>query len=410
MLGQSTDLQKALSNRRLIDAAGLRIFPGRHIAIITDVPNRAEVEDLINAFDQAVPGWCDYFDVAPKDAGDWKTIACLMVDQEKFMRAKLLPDDLPPFPAGFQRHGDIWFFVQPGNYYTRHLLLHEGTHAFMEKFLGGFGPPWYSEGMAELLAVHKWKDGKLYIKHRVKSRDEVPNWGRVKIIRDCLASDQKMSLAEVLEIPNDSFQKVRFYAWAWAACEFFDSHPEYQDVFRKQMALAAESAERFNKHLKSQISNWDAAENEWQMMIEEIEYGYDVRLAQAVPVIRSEPAGNKTVVTVSADRGWQSTGIQIEANRTYEFTASGQFQIKHDGKPWISQAGGVTIEYYRGRPLGQLIASIKSEDSPSSTTAIGRRRDVKFDQSGELYLRINESPAAWDDNQGSLEVTIHTKD
>ena len=81
-----------------------------------------------------------------------------------------MPEDLPDFLAGYQRGHEIWIYLQPGDYYTRHLLLHEGTHAFMGWFLNGFGSPWYSEGMAELLAINQWQDGKLQLHYQLRDR------------------------------------------------------------------------------------------------------------------------------------------------------------------------------------------------------------------------------------------------
>jgi len=49
--------------------------------------------------------------------------------------------------------------LQPTNYYTRHLLLHEATHQFVCEAFGRRVdplPPWLSEGLAELVAHHNW--------------------------------------------------------------------------------------------------------------------------------------------------------------------------------------------------------------------------------------------------------------
>jgi len=52
--------------------------------------------------------------------------------------------------------------VQPSDYATRHLLLHEATHQFHHLAVTGNQPPsgfWYVEGLAEYFAMHNW-DGK----------------------------------------------------------------------------------------------------------------------------------------------------------------------------------------------------------------------------------------------------------
>ncbi len=83
-------------------------------------------------------------------------------------------------------------------------------------------------------------------------------------------------------------------------------------------------------------------------------------------------------------------------------------------KPWPCEPGGVTIEYYDGRPLGILLGAIDSRDKPSANAApsffepiaIGLHATLKPTASGTLYLRINDSAAALDNNRGTLTVSI----
>ena len=385
LVAQQTSPTRLQIDTARIRAAGLRLLEGRHVTLITDVRDRDDIDEFAAVFDQAVPQWCAYFGVAQRQAESWKTIGCVIADKSRFQRAGLLPDDLPLFPAGYQRSGDMWLFVQPGDYYTRHLLLHEGTHAFMERFLRGYGPPWYAEGMAELLAVHSWSAGQLTLKTRIRDRAQVPFWGRVKIIRHDRQNDATMSLAEVMDTPNKSFQKVRYYAWAWAACEFFDTHPDYQAPFRQLQRRADAPHDQFNRDFKLQLAaQWPSVEKQWEWMVEEIEYGYDVARAKPVDVLSKRTDEGWIELTVSAERGWQATGIEVVAEQLYQIRAAGEYQIKKDEQPWICQPGGVTIEYYRGRPLGQLIASVKSEEDAPQTVTLGNGGEIRFAQSGEL--------------------------
>ena len=57
----------------------------------------------------------------------------------------------------------------------------------MNTVMGGCGPPWYMEGMAEYLATHRWHDGRLTLGYMPPNRDEVPQWGRIRIIQDAVA-------------------------------------------------------------------------------------------------------------------------------------------------------------------------------------------------------------------------------
>jgi len=73
----------------------------------------------------------------------------------------------------------------------------------------------------------------------------------------------------------------------------------------------------------------------------------------------------------------------------------------------------VTIRYYRGRPLGILLGTLWAQDRPGTEPtpflrpfAIGTGRPFVPKRSGTLYLAVNESPAALDDNAGTLQVVI----
>jgi hypothetical protein len=397
-------------DQQALAARGLTVTRSPHLTLVTDARNRRDVAEFNEVFEQAVGQWCRYFDIPVTVTSDWHLTGCVVMpgNESTFAEAGLWPDDLPPFPAGFQRASQFWIYLQDGDYYTRHLLIHEGTHAFMERFLGGYGAPWYAEGIAELLAVHAWSDGRLQIRHAIRRREEVPFWGRVKLVRQDRDADRRTSLDEVLNLPVDSFRQVRHYGWAWAACEFFDSHPEFQESFRQLASVADLPAGHFNRRFLDDLGErWPTACREWEMMVDEIDYGYDVARAAPVEVRQRVADGPVTRLTLAVDRGWQKTGIRVAPGRPLKIDASGKFLVKHDGQPWPSDAGGITIEYYRGRPLGRLLAAISfAGQRDLQVMDVGTGGVVTGDRAGELYLRINESPSAWRDNEGQLSVTV----
>ncbi|MGI9518597.1 MAG: hypothetical protein ACR2NP_16190 [Pirellulaceae bacterium] len=393
-----------------VEAEGLQVTRGDHLTLITDVRERADVDEFVTVFDQAVEGWCDYFAIPRASAEDWHMTGCLILDPQKFTDAGLLFDDLPAFPAGYQRNDMMWLFVQDGDYYTRHLLLHEGTHAFMEKFLGGYGPPWYAEGMAELLAVHRWSDGQLVINHRIGHRDEVPYWGRVKLIREDRDNDRGFDLDEVLMIPPDSFQQVRYYGWAWAACEFFDRHLQYQEVFRRLPSLVNVDPLEFNQQFRRELeSDWETARQDWQNMVQEMDYGYDVERASLSTVADRSSSDDATEFGLASDRGWQDTGIEVRGGMQLEISGNGMYRVRDEGgTAWPADAGGITIEYYQGRPLGRLTAAVLPSESndPLNVIDIGTATTIAIPADGRLLMRINESPADLHDNEGQLQVRV----
>ena len=400
-------------DERKLAANGIRTIRGKHLALHTDVRDRADVDELAEVFDQAVPQWCEFFGVESRDAQTWQQDASIILDQERFVRAGLFPADVPKFLAGFQRGSQIWVYIQQGDYYTRHLLVHEGTHGFMSQFLGGLGAPWYAEGMAELVGLNQWTDGRLTIAHRVTSRDEVPYWGRVRLIREAVERGQTKTLDEVFAIPGSAFRQVESYAWAWAACEFLAHHPLSKECFADLTAHCADDATTFNRRLTEPLKSvWPELDLQWREFLKEIDYGFDVARAAIAPAEASDDQAAPGF-RITSDRGWQATGIDVVKGKSLSITATGEFQIAKDSEAWICQPNGVTLEYYRGLPLGRLTAAIlpataADPNSPRELVVldVGDRGTIIPDRDGQLLLRINDSPALWRDNAGSIDVRI----
>ena len=100
--------------------------------------------------------------------------------------------------------------------------------------------------------------------------------------------------------------------------------------------------------------------------------------------------------------------------------ASGQYQVAKTGgenkETWRSEAGGITLDYYRGQPLGKLlcgIADLQTEPVTEESLAglfkphfIGLGGEIVVERDGILCFRINESTARLDDNDGGLIVEV----
>ncbi len=401
-------------DRHLVETEGITVLSGRHVTVFTDVHGRSDVDELPQVFDLAVPQYCKYFNIDPELARTWHVDTCIISDRARFQRAGLFPSDMPQFLAGFQRGGQTWIYDQPPPYYVRHLLLHEGTHAFMLHFLGATGPPWYSEGMAELVALNRWRDGKLTLAYNVQSRDDVPDWGRVRLLRDAVDAGQSRSLRDVLSIESTAFRQVDSYAWAWAACEFLSKHPLSAEVFRQLPDRVSESPERFNQALTDSLNSvWDQLEFEWSLFLDEIDYGFDVRAMALRKVGNPSDAANQTqTLDVSSQFGWQLTSISLRSGQRVSLTSDGEFQIANDGVPWPSRANGVTIEYHQGKPIGRMIAAVFPNDFAATRSStlevfdVGEHNVIQASSDGVLALRINDSPAKLGDNVGGVQVTI----
>lgn len=400
-----------------IAAAGIRKLEGKHVVLYTDLPAAADVDELPQVFEAAVPLWCSYFGVDPAKLPDWRIIGSVMKEKEPFLGAGLYPESLPDFPHGYNVGSQVWLYDQPSAYFRRHLLLHEGTHAFMLRWLGGAGPPWYMEGMAELLGTHRWEKGQLTLGVMPASKEEVPYWGRVKIVKDAAAAGNALSLIDLMRYDAHAHLKVEAYGWCWAAAMFLDNHPLSQAAFRDLKANTRDRSIEFSKRFYESVKeNWPAIVEDWQIFVAECDYGYDVPRAA---VLRKEAIAlpnEGATVTLATDHGWQSTGYRLEAGKTYKIAATGRYQIASTPKPWPCEAGGVTIHYFHGKPLGMLMAgsSDLEGESPSITPltkpqAVGLSGELAAEVTGTLYFKINEASSGLADNSGTLQVTIRPK-
>jgi hypothetical protein len=323
-----------------------------------------------------------------------------------------VPADVPTFTSGYARQGQLWCLDQTSEYYRRHLLLHEGTHVFMDGLAGGLGPRWYAEGMAELLATHRLAEGKLTLNYFPRAAEEVSKWGRIEIVRADFAERRAMTLDRVFTYDPAKDGENRWYGWCWAAAAFLDGHPRYRSRFRQLQELVARPD--FNQALVAAFGDdGSRVQEDWQVFVAGIDYGYDFSRAD-VDFVVGKPlgAGGDTAV-VAADRGWQAAGIQLQAGKKYRLRASGRYQVADKPRTWWCEPGGVTIRYYDGRPLGMLLAAVRADDAaPGAASGLVKPLSVGLEtvltapRDGTLYLKINDSCGSLADNGGSLEVRV----
>jgi hypothetical protein len=390
-----------------IAAAGIRKLSGSRFTLYTDLPVDRTIEELLPLFEQGVPQWCDYFRVDPAKLAGGHVRGCLMKDKARFSDAGLLPAELPAFANGYTRGNEIWWFEQNTDYYRRHLMLHEATHAFMYSTFGTCGPPWYMEGLAELLATHRLADGRLMLGYFPTNREEVPDWGRIKIVREAVQSGRPIALDEILDYAADAYLKNEAYGWSWAVAAFLDGHPAYRDRFR---ALIGDlKSDDFDRRFRARFADdWRELNIEWQVFIHELDYGYDL-VRNAMKFHPGEPL-EQGKLAVAADRGWQSSGVRVEPGVDYEVTSAGRYQVAERPKVWWCEPDGVTIRYHRGEPLGKVLAMVLPDDLTTAPwpapIPIGTAKTLSVQAAGVLCFKINDSPAELSDNAGSVEVKV----
>ncbi len=393
-------------------AAGIRKLTGKRLTLYTDVAPSPAVDELPRVFDAAFPQWCELFgiDAAKHDA--WQMRGFLMTDRTRFEAVGLCAAEIPQFLNGFTREHEFWWYNQASDYYRRHLMLHEGTHGIMFTLQDSGGTAWYMEGVAELAATHRWKDGMLTLAQFPASSDEVSKLGRIETVTRDVETEIGLSLREVLDLKNAAFSKVEPYAWTWATAAFLYEHPRYRDRFRQLMRSRA--GDGFNERLRQAYAD-DSRELavEWQVFIADLAHGYDFERTQ-LDLIAGKPLApdNSLNVTVAAGRGWQNTGVLVEGGKQYKLSASGQYQLATTPKPWISEPAGVTIRYYHGLPLGTLIAVVNSDGPEGGSSllkpdVIGMGAMLSPKATGTLFLKINDSAGELSDNAGSAKWSSH---
>ncbi len=415
-LASVPDPSDRIDQERVV-ALGIRRIASVHLTLYTDLPSEEQIDALPAVFDQAVPQWCAYFQRDPAELVGWRLTAYLMQTPQKFRDAGLLPADIGAFLHGYNRGREMWIHEQQTAYYRRHLLLHEGTHGFMQTQLGGAGPPWYMEGVAELLATHTWRDQRLALRQMPANVQATPGWGRIRIIRDQIAAGRAVSLQQIFHYGPRSHREVEPYAWSWAVSAFLDFHPRWQAAFRGLQHQAQDLSPAFSARFLQQLeSEWSDLVQEWRLFIEELHYGYDIPRSAFVRRSSEELPVDGAVAQVATDRGWQSTGWRVVAGRTYTLVAEGRYQLDDQPRVWWCEPNGVTIRYHRGRPLGMLLAAtVPTGDEESATpqfqpVAIGRSGTLMAKKDSILYLAINEPSRQLSNNKGTITVRIESQD
>jgi hypothetical protein len=399
-----------------VEAAGIRRLPGKHFVVYTDLPEGSAADGLCGLLDQALPLWCDYFGVDAGLAEPWLINAFVMEQPQRFRAAGLLPEEVAGIPTGYNHGHQFWVVRQPDDYYTRHLCLHEATHSFMQWFLGGCGPAWYREGMAELLGLHRVDEaGNLAIEARITATGQAPGWGRVSLLKEAMKAGKTLPLAEVLDLSQMGFYDADLYSWSWAACEFFSRHPATGEAFRKMADEARDTSLAFSAGLRRRLHrDWPDVQRDWLLFLDDLEYGADAARSVLRPAEELPAVDGARTFRLAVSHGWQSTGIRVTAGQSLEFSATGRYQVRGGERPWPCEAGGITIRYWRGRPLGQLLAGVLADgtgrDAATSPVGdiqpVGLAATLPFAVDGELVLRINEGTGSMDDNEGQLSVMV----
>jgi len=393
---------------------GIQKFESKRLRLFTDI-DEAKAQALPPLVDHIYDAWTAAFGPLPPaaDGAEFQITGYLMKEADRFVAARMLRDDLPSFEHGRHLGLEFWMKEQDLDYYREHLLLHEATHCFMTATPGGDQPLWFHEGMAEMFGSHHPDEsGKPQFCVFPKPDGAYDGFARIRFLTDEIAAGRSMTASEVTLMGPGDFATYakRPYAWSWALCSFLDKHPNYRDRFRELVRHSSEPG--FEGRLQEAYRNEPRLNPEWQLFLAHMEEGYDFDRA-SIDFKRGVIFARPTDVEVQADRGWQSSGLQVERGKSYSITAEGRVTLGQSTKPWISEPAGISLRYAYGRPIGTLLAAVVSDPRQIGgdggllkPLAAGTSTIIEPAATGTLYLRINDRFSSLADNTGSYRVNV----
>lgn len=343
---------------------------------------------------------------------------------------------------GMQNIPPLWFTEGMAEYWATHTMEHSAAS----------GEP-ASQGSSE--AVFGRNENSVQFQFGVlpASTDAFPGWGRISEIRRSFqlepicaedfgsvrgtfakgstadfGTEQRRSdhwiagqpaLDSILNPPTSKFADDSQYAYAWALCWFLHNHPDYRQPFTEVQKMRRGDLFRaaFDQNLSALLP---AMGIDWLLTVDSLTEGFDParcfsRRVGHPPLpfpAESSAAENATPLpkslSIAAESDWQSTGLLLTKGQQLQISASGRFQIGKDSEAWIAEPNGVTLQFYRGRPLGELVAILVDPQArfASRRIAIGSLGTFEVPFDGELWLQLNDSAAQRYDNQGSANVVI----
>ena len=406
-------------------AHGLRIVQSKHLVLVADLPQEsvAELPQLADALFANLEARLGK--LAPNIAGtEFQVTGFLMDARDRFEQAGVLPPDEFTIRHGRHLGYQFWINNQPAEYYRRHLLLHEFVHCFMmcEYGRNDIPPLWYTEGIAEYFATHRLHTDVTKSEFTIlpTSGEGFEGWHRIVEVRRHFNQEPSatgelagiISLQTVMHPPDTTFVEDSQYANAWALVWLINHHPELKLEFA---ALAScRTQDQFNDAMaKIPEQTLQQMNQIWPLFLDglaEAEVS-TVRFPSLTATTSSQMHSANTLpleLTLDAARQWVSTGVELTAGQQVLIECEGRFVVNETTKPWISEPNGITIDYVRGRPLGEVIGMIVSTDGTKTTRhiPIGKSKTLQSPIDGILWLQINDQWADRADNDGNVTVRI----
>lgn len=385
----SLPISTLLADENNFTEFGLLTREGQHLRLTSDVDDPKLLNDLVQSFDDSVPQWLAFWGVPEAQVANWKIQAYLMRNVDTFRKSGALPDHIPRFEHGYSTLTTIWVRYQDTTYYNRHLVLHEGVHSLAFELFGAGGPSWFMEGTAELLALHRNRVpvpskqprselpanalvlaqsmDAFTINQLPRNRLDTPGWGRYKIVARHREAGTVPTLKSVLKLPTELNGEVEAYTWCWAASSLFTQSPESREAFLKAARRGSDQTEAFTSEFYRDVAEqWPVLSARWRLMMNDLDYGFDWSRHQVtLSTSDSRASGAPIQMSVTPDQSWQSVGVWFPKDARLRFAVDGRCHVTPD---WVSEPAGITLEYNRGHPLGQLQVCVLPIATPAGAT------------------------------------------
>lgn len=418
------------------DKNGMNVLHASNMKLVTDLPIDDELMAWPGYLEQALLQWQKFFAPPTARVSAFTPAVYLVGDKNRWESLGLLNSLPTKLADGYQLGLDLYVAEQPSPYYRRLLFLHEATHAVMYLWQGGTGSPWMAEGLADYLGTHRIIDDKIQLGFFPDSPEQVPHWGRIRLIKESIEQGTAPTLTEIIHFPDMQTDRMLRYAWSWALCTFLLNHPDtkhdFQTLYRGQLDYSMRASQAFEAIMRPR---WNKLSIQWRCFVDDLSFGMDlVRLPLNLKGDTVESYGQITQesLRIAADRGWQVAPGVVESGTQLTIQCTGQIIVRKKSAPnslgadsfrepvvqedWKSEPAGITIEYVNGNPLGSLVgtwAPIEKEQpsAPWVRFKIGSRGELQPPtERSILLLRVNDRPNELLDNVGEFEVKITPRD
>lgn len=411
-------------NASRLEQAGIRIERGQYLILLSDLP-ATETKGLCDLADRLFPVLEQHLGKLPaaKDGSSFQVTGHFIQDPDRFRAIGLMPPETLAFQHGRHVNYQFWMHAPDTSYYRRHLMLHEFIHCFMtcESGMTDIPPLWYIEGMAEYFATHRIApDGTVKFGVMPRSYDGFEGWGRISEIRRVARIDEE-------QISRNSSPRIRpfdavtrefvntqddvDYAWWWAACWMLQNHPRYKADFKKLNALKTQQL-FVDEWRQLAAKHQHTLGVDWLLFVEALEVGFDAERSCTLETVDGWTPATDTqrTVQVNAAQGWTPTGLTLESGQKLRIRARGRYAMNLPEEDWLCEPAGVSVDYVRNKPLGQLVAVIVSSDSKLITRriSIGPEAVVQAETKGSVWLQINDHSDDRFNNTGDVTVTLYT--